>query len=118
MLPYIVIFMLVAGTWTWWPSSRFAGWTKHVARGLIYTLLFAPVLIGPEGSYVPLVVSLPFLLVSPLRMLGMLAAHPHELLLTFACAVCLSMSVGMLRLAWTTKAAPAPEGTDSGEGSR
>ena len=118
ILPYLFVMMVVAGTWTWWPTCRFTGWAKHLARGLTYTVIFAPVVIGPEGSYVPLSVTLPFVFVSPFDMLGMLISRPHELLLTFACAVCLSTGIARLRLAWAAKSAPAPDGADSGEGSR
>ena len=60
IVPFIIGFT-VAVPIAIWPVRRwFIGWKRLVARSVLFTLLLAPVPYGPEGTLLPLIVTLIF----------------------------------------------------------
>jgi len=44
-----------------WPARRFSfGWRRVIARSVLFTLLLTPLPYGPEGTLLPLVLTLAF----------------------------------------------------------
>jgi hypothetical protein len=68
---------------------KFRGQARHVICGVLFTLCCGPVLIGPEGSYVPFVISL---IAGPLVIM-IASGSCIQLALTFVAFYLLSVSV-------------------------
>jgi hypothetical protein len=84
-----------------WPVRRVAaGWKRMIARSIVLTLVLAPLPFGPEGTLMPLIVTLVF---PPLIFLFM---FPGRILLSFLfCLSVLSAVAGIQTLLPATRVA-------------
>ena len=58
IIPFVVGLGLAVPVAIWLPRKVAAGWKRSLARGIVFTLFLAPIPFGPEGSLMPLIVTL------------------------------------------------------------
>jgi len=60
IVPFIIGLAIAVPIAIWPVRKRFIGWKRLVAWSILFTLLLAPVSYGPEGTLMPLIVTLIF----------------------------------------------------------
>jgi hypothetical protein len=58
ILPFVLGLITALFVGIWPVGRRFKGWKKLVVRSMIFTLFLAPMPYGPEGTLMPLIVTL------------------------------------------------------------
>lgn len=98
VIPFVIGFALAVPL-VIWPARRVAaGWKRMIARSIILTLFLAPLPFGPEGTLMPLIVTLVF---PPLIFLFM---FPGRILLSFlSCLSFISAVAGIQSLLFASR---------------
>jgi hypothetical protein len=72
LIPFVIGFVMAISLGIWLVGRFFSGWKRLIARSVVFTLCLAPIPYGPEGTLMPLIVTLIF---PPLIFLFLFPSH-------------------------------------------
>lgn len=94
VIPFLIGFALAVPLVIWPVRKVTAGWKRMAARSIIFTLFLAPLPFGPEGTLMPLIVTLVF---PPLIFLFI---FPGRILLSFIACLGFFSAVAGVQSLW------------------